>query len=260
MKGYTFNEEDFDSINMNEFKIFEELVELFQKNLISNLNDEILTEIQKGSSIKFIDYFVKFSKLSLDDFTPNDERAYPQLRAKLFLFNKISKELDDEYFEDIQKNKEKIFLILTRLDRVLLKLKKYKSDKVVIDTPNHLESMFNSLANIILDLWDYNLEFKSNVIKSDSEKEILRNQNIDKRVSTNAPTNIDKIKALKLLAPELWSKLEKCKSKEIQQNVINLITGVNLEDSYKYSFGSRQKEINTKETPKIESILVLFNK
>jgi hypothetical protein len=40
----------------------------------------------------------------------------------------------------------------------------------------------------------------------------------------------------------LWKKLANS-SKETQKQVIHHITGVNLEDSYKLSFGSRQSEL-----------------
>lgn len=76
---------------------------------------------------------------------------------------------------------------------------------------------------------------------SKDEVERFETLTIDNRISKKAPTNQEKIYALKLFCPELWEKLQKIQDKEIQQNIIHLITGVNLEDSYKLSFGSRQK-------------------
>jgi len=68
----------------------------------------------------------------------------------------------------------------------------------------------------------------------------------DNRKSAKAPTNLDKIKALKELCPELMKRLTN-QDKETQQTVIHLITGVNKEDSYKYSFGSRWREADERD-------------
>jgi hypothetical protein len=76
--------------------------------------------------------------------------------------------------------------------------------------------------------------------------EEIESNNLDKRLMKNAPTNKDKIKALKELCPELMKRLTN-EDKETQQTVIHLITGVNKEDSYKYSFGSRWREADERD-------------
>lgn len=95
----------------------------------------------------------------------------------------------------------------------------------------------------------FNLSFRSNrfepgenIFDLNDKSEIP--QVIDKRNSQKAPTNPARIKALKEYCPELWNKLSKVQSKEVQQNVIHAITGANKEDSYKFSFGSRSKQLD----------------
>jgi hypothetical protein len=81
---------------------------------------------------------------------------------------------------------------------------------------------------------------------------------VDNRRNPNAPTNKEKIKALKYLAPELWDKLQKSSSKETQQRIIHAITGTNLEDAYKYSFGSRGSYLNSFNEDKLTALLDLI--
>jgi hypothetical protein len=71
--------------------------------------------------------------------------------------------------------------------------------------------------------------------------EEIESNNLDKRLIKNAPTNKAKVKALKEFSPELFSRLAS-ETKETQELIVHLITGVNKVDSYKYSFGSRWKE------------------
>jgi hypothetical protein len=82
-------------------------------------------------------------------------------------------------------------------------------------------------------IFDHDIEFPKTATKDQPQ---------DTRRSNKAPTNNTRIQALKILCPELWKQLANS-SKETQKQVIHHITGVNLEDSYKLSFGSRQSEL-----------------
>jgi hypothetical protein len=95
----------------------------------------------------------------------------------------------------------------------------------------------------------FNLSFRSNrfepgenIFDLNDKSEIP--QFIDDRNSKKAPTIPQKIKALKEYCPELWQRLSRSQSKKIQQIVIHAITGANREDSYKFSFGPRSKQLN----------------
>jgi hypothetical protein len=87
-----------------------------------------------------------------------------------------------------------------------------------------------------------------------ADNTILQFEPIDKRISQKAPPNAARIKALKEFCPELWDKLARCQNKETQQNVIHLITAVNVEDSYKLSFGSRQSDRENRSIDGIEEL------
>ncbi len=78
----------------------------------------------------------------------------------------------------------------------------------------------------------------------------------DLKRSKTAPANPDRIKALKELAPELWGRLLKSQDTSIQKKAVHLITGTNIEDSKKYSFGSRAHQVDSRE---VEGLTELIN-
>lgn len=81
----------------------------------------------------------------------------------------------------------------------------------------------------------------------------------DTRRSGKEPTNTERIKALKEFCPELWFKLSNS-NKETQKKIIHLITAVNIEDSYKFSFGHRQKEMNSRTIEGVDNLISNLNK
>lgn len=103
-------------------------------------------------------------------------------------------------------------------------------------------------------LYEYDFKFMNDNDYDLKINEKAHGNKIDQRKSSKAPTNLDKVKALKILAPDLWLKLIKCQDTETQKKVVHLITGTNLEDSYKYSFGSRSREANKREIEGLNEI------
>lgn len=212
---------------------------------------------QKISNFKLLsmDELLCLSRIHLIDlFASKEIGSYSHITWCLFedFFNG---NYDEIVFNDYPVNIEKIKVLVTRFDRNVnnyyghedwieditdvdfeLKLKFYEGTK------SHLILLLNSM-NIYCP--DY--EFKNQLTQEELKelKEESEVEKIDKRISQKAPTSASRIKALKELCPDIWDKLTKSQSKEVQQNVIHAITGVNKEDSYKLSFGHRQKELNS---------------
>jgi hypothetical protein len=97
--------------------------------------------------------------------------------------------------------------------------------------------------------------FRNKRSEDESDEVIIKEGRDNRRTNSKAPTNQERIKALKYLAPELWDKLQKIQDKSTQQDVIHLITGVNKVDSYKYSFGDRQKQVEERDIPNLTDLV-----
>lgn len=236
-----------ESINYKEIS----LVEFELK--ISNVELLTLDEILEVSRIHLIDLF-----------STEEMSSYSHITWCLFedfFYGKY----DEIVFKDYSVNIEKIKLIVTRFDRNVnnyyghedwieditdvdfeMKLKFYEGTK------SHIKLLLNSM-NIYCPEYKFENQLTQQELKE--LKESVEVEISDKRISQKAPTNPARIKALKEYCPELWSKLIKSQSKEVQQNVIHAITGVNKEDSYKLSFGHRQKELDKAIVNEFENLI-----
>jgi len=164
-----------------------------------------------------------------------------------------SGKLDIQYFENYEVNSEKIKFICNCFDSKINYL-----NLGIDETDDHCtrRSTANALKGVIHYLCLYNpgiYEAKNSI--SMEALEAIQSPINDNRISEKAPKNLDKIKALKHFAPELWEKLQRSQNKTIQQDVIHLITGVNKEDSYKYSFGDRQKQMELREIHSLTDLI-----
>ena len=163
--------------------------------------------------------------------------------------------LDDIFFRNILVNKEKIKFLIQFFEESISSLIQQNEDtKIVSNELNYVDFVIKNLKAITNHLSKYNSEIILKWKLSDDELNSLTNSKLDGRVSLKAPTNIERIKALKEFCPELWEKLSKSQSKEIQQNIIHFITGVNKEDSYKFSFGTRQKALENVEITNLNEL------
>jgi hypothetical protein len=166
-------------------------------------------------------------------------------------------DFDEEFEKDVVKNQILIKSIITLLENEILDLYQYNEIIEVKDIDLENQDFFETIKSDLLDecnllinhlghfVPEFHFENKLKPKELNELEEKTENEK-DTRRSAKAPTNASRIKALKELCPDLWSKLVKSQSKEVRQNVIHAITGVNKEDSYKYSFGSRQSEMNNR--------------
>lgn len=168
-----------------------------------------------------------------------------------------SGDFDEEFEKDVVKNQILIKSIITLIENEILDLYQYNEIIDVKDFDSENQEFFETIkydlfdeCNLLINhLGHFVPEFQfENKLKPKELSELEEKTETEKdiRRSTKAPTNASRIKALKEFCPELWEKLAKCQNKQTQQNVIHLITGVNIEDSYKLSFGSRQTDMNNR--------------
>jgi len=197
--------------------------------------------------------------LSAIDFTffgdlTDEEFEELMLLYSIIVRNCTQRTFDEYYFSDPINLKEKIKLIVSRFD---YKTQELLDDTLIVENQTDDEDKLKIL-NRVDDVHYYyywilrffmhfvpELKLKTEVVfDHDIEfpKTATNDQPQDTRRSNKAPTNKTRIQALKILCPELWKQLANS-SKETQKQVIHHITGVNLEDSYKLSFGSRQSEL-----------------
>lgn len=193
------------------------------------------------------------------------ETIQNEIKYQESYYSSIIKYLDHEFFNDPIKTEKICWTYLNYIDSRL--------NHLTIDINNRNQKCFNKYEYFDLYIYgtillirnrilfyspSYSIH-KSNIPKFLSDKYDLTEKNeilLDKRISSNAPTNRQKIKALKSFCPELINKLSK-QDINTQKQIIHLITGANLVDSYKYSFGSRQ---NLSNNVKIENLIELVNK
>jgi hypothetical protein len=220
-----------------------------------------------------LDILLKVSKVDLLNFRDFNEDEFEELmHLYSIIFRTIEKDSFDEfYFSNIETIKEKIKVILSRFDyktQELLEAQLF--DKNQSDNEDEMRSLdrtddmlyyyymlLRNLMHYVPELklkteviFDYETEFPPN------RKELIKE---DSRRSEKVPTNFERIYALKRFCPELWKKLADA-NKETQKQVIHHVTGVNLEDSYKMSFGNRQKELKSEKVDKlIETVSKFIN-
>tara|TARA_R110002167_G_scaffold354286_2_gene567878 strand:+ start:567 stop:1301 length:735 start_codon:yes stop_codon:yes gene_type:complete len=163
------------------------------------------------------------------------------------IFHQIDTGLYNEtFYKDTEANTNRFKMLISRLTNSL----NTNIDQNETIEDEWLERTTDDIKQMILILHKYVPDFKLDDQLKDLNLIDLTKKNIqsepDQRFSVKAPTNKEKIKALKMYCPELFNILIQ-NGKPIQQNVIRQITGVNLEDSYKYSFGSNQHELDKHE-------------
>ncbi len=142
------------------------------------------------------------------------------------------------------------------IDQIIKKREKIEEESDVFVITKRIIQNLNGLMYY---LCKYTPDVKLKFIPSDDELDAMSNIKPDGRASLKAPTSVEKIKALKEFCPELWSKLSRLNKKD-QQQIIHLITAVNLEDSYKYSFGNRQNQIKSKVIKNFDTLFFNLNK
>lgn len=211
-----------------------------------------------------LDVLLKVSKVDLLNFRDFNENEFEELmHLYSIIFRRIEDDSFDEfYFSNMDTIKEKIKVILSRFD---YKTQELLDAQLFAENHSNNENEMRSLDRtdgmlyyyyILLRnfrhyvpelnlktevIFDYETEFPPN--RKESIKE-------DSRRSEKVPTNIERIYALKRFCPELWKKLANT-NKETQKQVVHHITGVNLEDSYKLSFGNRQKDLKNEKVDKL---------
>ena len=211
-----------------------------------------------------LDILLKISKVDLLNFRDFNEDEFEELmHLYSIIFRRIEEDSFDEfYFSNIATIKEKIKVILSRFDyktQELLEAQLFEENQSNNEDEIHsldrtddmlyyyymlLRNFMHYVPELILKtevIFDYETEFPPN--KKESIKE-------DSRRSEKAPSNFERIYALKRFCPELWKKLA-IANKETQKQVIHHLTGVNLEDSYKLSFGNRQKDLKNEKVDKL---------
>ncbi len=200
------------------------------------------------------DVLMKISRIQPNDFLSKEAKFDLSISSNtgILLILIGNGELDSVYFANPTVNIEKTKFIVTNLEEIIDSCTKMLSghDRKFA---NHVVSNLKALN---YHLWKYNraeIPFKYEKDKAKLD-EALKNAQ-DARISEKAPPNPARIKALKYLAPELWDKLQKIQDKSIQQDVINLITGVNKVDSYKFSFGPRQKQAEERDIPNLTDLV-----
>ena len=208
--------------------------------------------IQNHNESDFHLLFIKLARLNTSEFLNTDLKVQVQINQQLAILSSYisSGGLDKWFFySDVINNKELIKYLIAFLERLILKTTDRELEEIHEYTVNNFKILILELIKFVPDIKP---SFKLSTSEIDKIKSSI---NIDIRKSLKAPTNKEKIKALKVLAPELWERLQNSQSKEIQQKAIFTITGTNLEDSYKYSFGSRQKELNRIDMSELEKLI-----
>ena len=228
-----------------------------EKNNLDQKNvNFFLDEIEEKVSINqllTIDELLEFSRIHLIDIFSNETMFQYSFLTICLYEDFFHGKYDEIVFNNYSVNIEKIKLLLTRLDRNVNDFYRHEQwmiEKMFDDLEEKKERYERTKSSLILLLNVINIycqDYKFDNQLTQEELKSLKEESeiniIDKRFSEKAPTNAAKIKALMDFCPELWSKLSKSQSKEVQQNVIHAITGVNKEDSYKLSFGHRQSEL-----------------
>jgi hypothetical protein len=201
-----------------------------------------------------IDILIEIARLHHTEFIPHHSAyfryAYQNISIITLLISKGH--LDKEYFSNTVVNGEKLKLITACLeDKVDFFYKEHHD----LDDKGIKKTIVNNIKAIVFYLCRYNRDsIKSKFSAIEFEIKELEAP-LDKRVSDKAPSNVLRIKALKEFCPELWDRLSKSQSKELQKEVVHLITGVNKTDAYKYSFGDRQKQPINLNAPVLSSLL-----
>lgn len=220
--------------------------------------------------------FSFFSGLS--QFSPMDIDSKKDKKAMLLLLFTILHDLkngkfDDLFFSDVMVNRVKCEVAISRIEKKIFakdikeKSVNFRNSFIGVDEDSlelidsYYNCFYGGLSYILLQLQSYCVSYrlKEDVFTKIDEFELtneieLEEIKTDKRVSKKSPTNISKIKALKELCPEFFERLEKMNDKKTTQKAIFLITGVNPEDAYKYSFGSRQSEVDNFESSEIDEV------
>lgn len=218
-------------------------------------------EGQTAPSNQFDD-LIKIARLSNDEFFSVKPYVMQEIwRNWSYLVMEVSHGLlDDTFFNNIAVNKEKIKFMIPffekHIDQIIKKREKIEEESDVFVITKRIIQNLNGLMYY---LCKYTPDVKLKFIPSDDELDAMSNIKPDGRASLKAPTSVEKIKALKEFCPELWSKLSRLNKKD-QQQIIHLITAVNLEDSYKYSFGNRQNQIKSKVIKNFDTLFFNLNK
>lgn len=227
----------------------------FQDNFeLPRLTYDLIQSIQNNIEDDPFDVLIRISRSSPSNLIPRHSKYDDYIfgNTGVLFLTASSGDLDKAYFSNPSINGEKLKLIVTNFEDII--------DDALGRVDEHKRQLakwiIRHLQGVAYCLSKYNrreIPFKYKEVEVEIQKAI--EEKVDTRVSTKAPTNQERIKALKYLAPELWEKLQKQQSKPLQQDVIHLITGVNRVDSYKYSFGDRQKQAEEKDIPNLTDLI-----
>lgn len=211
---------------------------------------------------------IKKNKITFEDvysfLYSNDYSFLEDLDSVILLENLLPsvKSLQTQFLKN---PKETILIgegILFRLKEFEQWDKTFCEEVLQIDVADNFLEYFKSIAKWNAYSFSQFNPNSKNAIEFNTLDFRIRTQQIeaiqDNRKSAKAPANLDKIKALKEFCPGLMKKLQGVEV-ETQKEIIHLITGVNKVDSYKYSFGPRNKETNNREINNLEDLLNKIN-
>ena len=230
--------------------------------------------------------FAFFSKLSY--YTPLELNTKKDKKANLTLLGNVYINLkegvfDEFFFKDAHLNRIKCEIAISKIEKAFFNdnykqsleyfLNNAKENNIDEDSLDLIESylicFFGFISYILLHLHSYcptyilHKEIFEKINEYEDNKVIdIQNEKIDKRISQKAPTNIEKIKALKELLPDLWSKFQLANgtNRDVAIEIIHTITGCNTEDANKFVYGSRQSKILNTSLPELEKLKFFLKK
>jgi hypothetical protein len=217
---------------------------------------------QQTAPVTKFDVLIKIARLRNNEFFSDIPSVMQEIwRNCGYIIMEVSHGLlDDTFFNNIAVNKEKIKFMIPffekHIEQLTKKREKIEEGSEIFEISENIIRNLNGLTHY---LCKYTPDVKLKLKLSDDELDAMSNIKPDGRVSTKAPTSLERIKALKEFCPELWSKLSRL-NKDNQKQIIHLITAVNLEDSYKYSFGDRQHQIKSKVIKNFDTLVFNLNK
>lgn len=242
-KNRLYDTFSWDSDLKNEL-VFHELLPL-----LSNTLEEIYLELQV---------------ISNRDKEKTNNQAF-EIIDNLYPFNWIFEEVEDLvtkgrldlcFFSDVNKNTQLIKIICKRIESFPyfnrytdLEIDTYlfRGDKEILNKPFDISLIMNyyirTSQKLILSF--KNFFVPELLINHPLKHEVKIQQKSDNRKSIYAPTNNERLKALKEFCPEFIDKLHKSNlNKNEQGQIINLITGVNKTDAYKKIITSDSKVLD----------------
>lgn len=210
------------------------------------------------------DYYSRYSNINSDevkeenffddllDISTIDVRLLDSDRLELYqglisalMFNVQRGLFDNDFFGNVGDRASKLKTALLRFAQTIKMVTLY-SEKSKEENPElapysamQMETV-DGIKWLVNVLDTYAPDFQNENKLTDKEIRQGIPEKLDKRrTQAKPPTNYDRLMALQEFCPELIKKLLSS-GKEVQKDVVHLITGVNKEDSYKLLFTTRK--------------------